>query len=549
MPQIKVHEKALAHLTKGLYRSPASAVRELVSNAWDAGATTVEVFTSPPSFNRIVVKDNGSGFKKAEFERLMNHGIGNSTKRSATGESLEPAKNNRPTLGRLGIGLMGVAQICSRFRVVSRPPRGEHFAAEVRILDHLRRHLDSEAADAVETAPPVRPGKKGDVKAVYIGSWEWADPGPDDGHRGTQVIVTHPLSSFRNSFVSTLRPVAEGIEEHEDQMSNRLDDLAPPSPSEVDAAIPPLEWGKLIEEAGKKESVAMRGAYWQFLWELGTSCPVRYVSDAAVPAKAIAADQRRLSAYDFRVFVDSRELFKPVVLDPAWKHGYTVERFEQDLSHVSGLSLKCHGYLAVHEGTQLRPSEIRGVLVRVKDIAVGGYDASLLDWQTNQGPRSRWLTGEVFVDEGLEDAINVDRDSFNQFHPEYLAIQNVVHKQLRKTFKKSYPKIEKRADTRRHERRDERLDALSAAAELAAGGKPVTLTRGRQGSAATPVQVTKSQIKLRVADPGELKTRKSRRELASSILAIFDIAQATGKTPEQRRTLFQEALLKILRKL
>jgi hypothetical protein len=33
MPKIIVHEKALAHLSRGLYRSPASALRELVSNA------------------------------------------------------------------------------------------------------------------------------------------------------------------------------------------------------------------------------------------------------------------------------------------------------------------------------------------------------------------------------------------------------------------------------------------------------------------------------------------------------------------------------------
>lgn len=50
MPKIRVHEKALAHLSRGLYRSPASALRELVSNAWDANATTVAINTNYPNF-------------------------------------------------------------------------------------------------------------------------------------------------------------------------------------------------------------------------------------------------------------------------------------------------------------------------------------------------------------------------------------------------------------------------------------------------------------------------------------------------------------------
>jgi len=63
--KIKVHEKALAHLSRGLYRSPASALRELVSNAWDASATTVRVDTGAPNFTQLSVQDNGKGFTEA----------------------------------------------------------------------------------------------------------------------------------------------------------------------------------------------------------------------------------------------------------------------------------------------------------------------------------------------------------------------------------------------------------------------------------------------------------------------------------------------------
>ena len=60
-------------------------------------------------------------------------------------------------------------------------------------------------------------------------------------------------------------------------------------------------------------------------------------------------------------------------------------------------------------------------------MAVGYYDTSMLDYRINEGPRSRWLTGEIYVSEGLEDALNIDRDSFNKFHPQYRALQSYVH--------------------------------------------------------------------------------------------------------------------------
>ena len=539
MRRIKVHEKALAHLTKGLYRSPASALRELVSNAWDAEATRVEIFTFPPTFNRIVVTDDGHGFAKSDFARLMNEGIGNSTKRNP--EHADNAATRRPVLGRLGIGLMGIAQICSRFRVISRPRDGEPFAAEVRILDHLRRRLDEEAAEAVLT------DDRRASKTVFIGTWDYVDLGPDDGFRGTRVIVTHPLPSFRRSFVTTLRPVAAGVEEHEAQMSARLDAAATPSEADVDEAMPPLEWESFLREASTKESIAMRGAYWQFLWELATSVPVRYVDKNAVPDRAIATDQKRLCDYKFRVFVDTRELFKPIYLDPKWVHGYTVDRFAEDLGVVSGQHVKLHGYLTVKEAKQLLPSEVRGILIRVKDVAVGGYDPSLLDWQTNQGPRSRWLTGEIFVEDGLEDAMNVDRDSFNQYHPEYLAVQNVVHQHLRKLFKQSYPKIQDRTESRDSQRASARRTLLQEAAVIASGGKPVSLRSRSRGSSTAP-RASANRIEVTIPKADDLRVAKNKRSFAASILAIFDIALTAGKTDNERRELFREAFLKALRR-
>src|SRR5258708_7366874 len=74
------------------------------------------------------------------------------------------------------------------------------------------------------------------------------------------------------------------------------------------------------------------------------------------------------------------------------------------LRHVYGKTLSFSGYIAVQEGLQLKPDELRGILIRIKNVGIGYYDQSMLDFRSNEGPRSRWITGEIYVHEGLEDA-------------------------------------------------------------------------------------------------------------------------------------------------
>ena len=58
---LKTDEQVIARVTDGIYRQPASALRELISNAYDADATRVVIQTDPPRFERIVIEDNGRG--------------------------------------------------------------------------------------------------------------------------------------------------------------------------------------------------------------------------------------------------------------------------------------------------------------------------------------------------------------------------------------------------------------------------------------------------------------------------------------------------------
>jgi hypothetical protein len=234
------------------------------------------------------------------------------------------------------------------------------------------------------------------------------------------------------------------------------------------------------------------------------------------------------------------------------KAGYTCHRFAEPRKLIYGRPLSYHGYIVVQEGSQIKPDELRGILIRVKNVGIGGYDQTFLDYRINQGPRSRWATGEVFVDEGLEDALNVDRDSFNKFHPEYREVQERVHAVLSKDiFPEVYRKIDERSNAAAAKRTEDRYEALKGVLreELA---QPVSVkvepTKGGEGEQhGVRVVEGKTRTSVSLPNPETIKTRKPQRQLASAILAIFEVAM-NERTDDKRRTKFTELLLELLAK-
>src|SRR5207249_3646335 len=98
----------------------------------------------------------------------------------------------------------------------------------------------------------------------------------------------------------------------------------------------------------------------------------------------------------------------------------------------------------------------------------------------------RWLTSEIYVDQGLEDALNIDRDSFNRFHPEYRAVQDFYHDLLQT---KVFPKVYQQIDVRSEEKAEKRTKSRTAQlADVISEVKDVKVTiTEEKGSRKTPV--------------------------------------------------------------
>src|ERR1051325_11550898 len=124
---IKLTAKVFGHLSQGLYRT--------------ADATTVKIHTGFPRFESFSCEDDGVGISRTEFKRLMERGVGSSFKR--IDEAQITPIHHRRVIGRLGIGILSLAQVCTQFDLISHHEESEEaFTASIRFPPYTRQEID-----------------------------------------------------------------------------------------------------------------------------------------------------------------------------------------------------------------------------------------------------------------------------------------------------------------------------------------------------------------------------------------------------------------------
>jgi hypothetical protein len=188
--KLTFHGRIIDHLGIQMYQSPVAAVAELISNAWDADAETVDIFLPDDLEDdaEIRVQDDGIGMTYKECQDcFLNVGW---CRRGSN--PIEQTKEKlRPVLGRKGIGKFagfGIASII-RIETVSKGT-GEKTIFELDIND-LRSDIyiqtDGGEIKVVEYLPP--------------------DPSRKDNH-GTSVILKNLKIGRRPSAESFSRSMA-----------------------------------------------------------------------------------------------------------------------------------------------------------------------------------------------------------------------------------------------------------------------------------------------------------------------------------------------------
>lgn len=404
---IFVAEKIIADISSGVYRSPAAAIKELISNAYDADATKVTITTDPPRFRTLTVEDNGSGMDIQQFLHVVSH-IGGSQKRVLYHVSPE---RKRKLIGRIGIGMLAVAQLGTKF-FVSSTVKGspDKFIAEVNLEPF---HKD----DAALMSMQEKEGK------INIGAVQYVDKIPEDPKLHYTVITVPDAKKGLTSEITGLVKKALGAKDVVGVGDSRIRyfyDLA-----------------KIVQSSNRADLTI--DGYFFLLWELGLLSPVRYLAEGPFTEEIRTVEGldsfQRPEMDDFSVVVDGIEIFRPQLFPNAVAKDYPspdpkIYPLEFD-GKVAGRQLKFSGYIYVQQ-PRIQPEELKGVHIRIRHVGIGRYDKTWLGYPFDEGIKFGQVSGEVFVDEGLEPALNIDRDSFRETDVHFQAMKAYIWEVLQK---------------------------------------------------------------------------------------------------------------------
>lgn len=413
--EITVASRIIDYLSSGLYKDPASCLKELINNSYDADATRVDVFVKPDA-NQIIIEDNGSGLNREEFEKHFSR-ISESHKRDRSDKTL----SGRKKIGKIGIGFIAANEICDVMEIYSTKE------GDVQLL-----HV---VIDFREMREPIASRRRKDtdyVKADYVG----------------QVTRTDASSHYTRIFLRSVRGAAKDI------LAGAKSQREDGEPMSLYGLGPETIAGLL--RSGRVNTWKDFDTYSETMLKIGLNVPVRYAPQW-MPSKhhnAIKEFEQSVEKLSFSVYYDGTELRKPIVFREL--EGRSILKLFQ----FEGAEVSARGYFYVQHKT-VKPTEIHGLLVRIRQAAVGEHDQQFWGFSPSESPLiQRWLSAEIWADDRLEDAMNIDRRTLRDVHPAYVELREAIHKQLRVVLREARQNIyeagsEQRKEAVAHEAWDE----------------------------------------------------------------------------------------------
>lgn len=113
-------EDFLVRTLGSLATQPDIALTELIANAWDAGATEVDIFLPNEIDQPLIIKDNGTGLSAEEFkDRWMKLGYNRLKNQGKTVEFAKGIDLKRVAYGRNGVGRHGLLCFNEEYKVIT----------------------------------------------------------------------------------------------------------------------------------------------------------------------------------------------------------------------------------------------------------------------------------------------------------------------------------------------------------------------------------------------------------------------------------------------
>ncbi|MEM0136639.1 MAG: ATP-binding protein, partial [Thermoplasmatales archaeon] len=436
---LQVAAQIIKHISAGLYRSPGSSIKELLSNSFDADASNVDVtfhFSYPKGslyLDKITVRDNGLGMSIKDLYYIFTH-IGGSEKNNPKGAQIT-TKKHRKIIGRMGIGMLSVASACRGF-VVRTKKREE-------TREYVARISLAFFDDTIQRTESMDKTKLGNVElsSRHVGGYD----------SYTEIEISDFKPPFLESIVPTISSSfiwvnKRGETSDEDYFEAFID---------------------YIQSTGKLGKLALID---RLIIDIGCMSPVEYHPDGPVRRKVVidgvefhipgTEDKgyleivKKSREVDFSVRIklmvsvrkdtemehNSFKLFKPFLypnLGLVKKFGFKdispyvyvlPVRNDQILNDDGEYeNLVVNGYY-YHQSKRIEPVEYSGLLFRVFNVALGNEFGDPMKFFVDTYMIQQQSLVEVYLDDGFQQIVNLDREGLFEGSNVYRYLKNyLVH--------------------------------------------------------------------------------------------------------------------------
>ena len=433
---LRLSPKVLQHISSNIYRQPASAFKELASNAFDASATNFEIKFKIKFLDKkinedeelaeldsIEITDDGEGISYEDFQSIFTN-IGYSRKVKDLSYDSQDALNktikSRPIIGRIGIGLFSVVAASDEFEIESKKKNDKCYIAKTKIPDFARLNVTNIDLESFQTGEAL----------IYE---------KNDSEEKKESYTKITLRNFKKPFMEEIMGNFSKSQIYPMSLENKYRSVHSVQEKEFEEYLE-----KIVKSKEKIED--LDGNIDQFIFNLALQLPIEYLPNGPFkecvkifgsdedknPERIIEEIKERLTSYKFNVFfsmefVNRRinpykiKLFKPISLpsqrdldqfgsgklDPRAFIYKKEDKIKNEIDDEVDIEISMYAY---RQAKRIVPHELRGILFRVYDVAVGDYDyeklrpynTSALQFQTSY---------EIFMNKGFQSAVNVDRES------------------------------------------------------------------------------------------------------------------------------------------
>lgn len=508
--KLTTDEKVLARVTDGIYRQPGSAIRELISNAYDADANKVIIDTDSPRFSYMTISDDGNGMSIETLVNMINH-IGGSAKKTKRGSSLNVTDREDPTLspnkkrkliGKIGIGIFSVAQLTRHFKIITKELGSDFYIhAEITLVNfseslmkeqELRGesfhtgnvNIWTEKTDKVHVHGTdihlydIKVSAANQLKSVEF--WTQLDDLSSDEEL-TSKKRESLVPKYHIGYVRGL--LGEEIFDHNEEPSLPWDNDS--SPEQKFLSL----YKNVILQTSATNSPKLHVTldnYLSMLWQLSLSIPTSYIdqhpfsftprdlserwfflsnsrskqaqildvgTDLDKSFFELLEFDRSCESQEIDVIIDGIKLLRPIKLRDLPSGASVVK---EPLVFFGKYKLPNQGLPLDDTGGDLSfdayiiwcpkviPKDHNGVMLRLHNASGIMFDETFMKYQIAEHAIKGQLTIEIFVNDGLDSALNIDRESFNTAHPHYQIICRWLHNALRQVISK-YKDVKKNA--------------------------------------------------------------------------------------------------------